>query len=102
MEVKGSIMRQPTSLLRINVDENEVREMLNQKISELVKEAEVEYVFWDSKELMKRTCLSWNTIQEYFFFEPRFPKRKVGSKWLFPARETRKFLEQWLNELPKI
>lgn len=86
-------------ILAIQVNEAEVKQLCRERIAELVKEVDAELVFWDSKELMKRTCMSWNFIQEHFFFDPRFPKRKVGVKWYFPARETRKFLEQWLDEL---
>lgn len=85
-------------MIEVQIDETEVREMVKQKIAELLKEVDVEYVFWDTAELKRRTCMSWNFIQENFFFDPRFPKRKVGSKWYFPARETRAFLEQWLRE----
>jgi phage pi2 protein 07 len=85
-------------LINVQVDEREVLKFCRERIGELVKEVEGEYVFWDSAELKKRTCMSWNTIQEAFFFDPRFPKRKVGSKWYFPARETRAFLETWLME----
>jgi phage pi2 protein 07 len=91
------------SILQVNfeVDENEVRRMYSEKIAEAIKEADYELVFWDSAELKRRTCLSWNTIQDSFFFDPRFPKRKIGNKWYFPVRETRKFLETWLQEQPK-
>lgn len=85
----------------VDVDENEVRELCKKRIDELVKEADVELVFWDTAELKRRTCLSWNTIQDQFFFDSRFPKHKVGSKWLFPAHETREFLIKWLSEQPK-
>jgi hypothetical protein len=83
-------------MLTVKVDENEVRKMCFQKIRELIKEVDAEFVFWDTAELKKRTCMCWNTIQESFFFDPRFPKHKVGSKWYFPARQTRLFLEQWI------
>lgn len=85
-------------LLNVQIDKSEVMRLCHEKISELVKEVDADYVFWDTAELKKRTCMSWNTIQEAFFFDPRFPKRKVGSKWYFPARETRSFLVQWLLE----
>ncbi len=87
-----------SSMVSIQVDESQVREICKQKISELIKVVDAEYVFWDAKELQRRTCMSWNFIQEQFFFDSRFPKRKVGSKWYFPARETRAFLETWLQE----
>src|SRR5690606_30252998 len=86
------------SVLTVQIDESAVREEVRRKIAELVKEVDAEMVFWDRKELMKRTCMSWNFIQEQFFFDPRFPKFKVGSKWYFPAREAREFLETWLRE----
>jgi len=85
-------------MLTVQIDEAQVREEIRRRIAEMVKEVDAEYVFWDAKELMRRTCMSWNFIQQQFFFDPRFPKAKVGSKWYFPARETREFLEQWLRE----
>ncbi|GIO08034.1 hypothetical protein J31TS6_40620 [Brevibacillus reuszeri] len=89
-----------SNLLRVEINEIEFRELCIERISELVKESEAEYVFWDTTELKKRTCMSWNTIQDTFFHDPRFVKRKVGSKWYFPARETRAFLEQLLHDQP--
>ncbi|MEC0269083.1 group-specific protein [Paenibacillus anseongense] len=87
-------------MLSVKIDEAEVKELCRQRITDLVKEVEGELVFWDAAELKKRTCMSWNSIQEHFFFDPRFPKHKVGGKWYFSARETRTFLEQWLRERP--
>lgn len=78
-------------MLTVSVNEKEALQLIKQKIVEVLKEADVEYVFWDATELKRRTCMSWNFIQEQFFFHPDFPKRKVGSKWYFPARETRNF-----------
>lgn len=87
-------------MLNVQIDEQEVRQLYLQKLDEKMKEIDSELVFWDRKELLKRTCLSWNTIQEYFFFDSRFPKHKVGNKWLFPADGAKKFLLQWLSEQP--
>lgn len=88
-------------MLSIQIDELEIKKLARERIAELVKESDAEFVFWDTSELMKRTCLSWNTIQAQFFFDSRFPKHKVGAKWMFPARETREFLTLWLSEQPK-
>jgi len=85
-------------LVKVAIDESEIKRLCRDRITELVKEVDAELVFWDSSELKKRTCMSWNTIQDLFFFDPRFPKRKIGGKWYFPARETREFLETWLSE----
>lgn len=88
-------------ILTVSVNENEIRKVVKERVRELIEETDTELVFWDSAELKRRTCMSWNTIQEAFFQDPRFPKRKVGSKWYFPARETRRFLEEWLMEQPE-
>lgn len=85
-------------MLQVQIDEVAVKEQIRERITELVKEVDAEMVFWDAKELMRRTCMSWNFIQQQFFFDPRFPKFKVGNKWYFPARETREFLVKWLHE----
>lgn len=87
-----------SSMISININETEVMKLTRERIAELVKEVESEYVYWDSEELMKRTCMSWNTIQNHFFFDPRFIKAKLGGKWYFPVKETREFLRQWLLE----
>lgn len=85
-------------MLNVQIDEEEARKIYVERLEEKLKEYDAEFVFWDSKELCRRTCMSWNFIQEQFFFDPRFPKKKVKSKWLFPAKETREFLIMWLKE----
>ncbi|MMZ56499.1 hypothetical protein D1872_183930 [compost metagenome] len=87
-----------SSILNVQVDECEVIKICQEQIRKIVQDVEGEYVFWDSAELKKRTCMSWNFIQELFFYDPRFTKRKIGGKWYFPAKETRAFLEAWLKE----
>ncbi|MBT2722277.1 DUF771 domain-containing protein [Bacillus sp. ISL-46] len=87
-------------MLSVQIDEQEVKQLYLEKLEEKVKEVDKELVFWDRKELLRRTCLSWNTILEKFFYDPRFPKHKVGAKWLFPADEAKRFLLQWLSEQP--
>lgn len=84
--------------MKVEVDSVEVKRICRERIEELVKEVDAEYVFWDSKELVKRSCMSWNTILENFFYDPRFIKRKVRGKWYFPVKDTREFLRQWLLE----
>lgn len=85
-------------IIQIQVDEEIIKEMLQAAIDKKLNELDKELVFWDSKELRRRTCLSWNTIQEHFFHDPEFPKAKIGGKWLFPAKETEEFLIAWLGE----
>jgi phage pi2 protein 07 len=78
--------------ISVDVDQETVRTMLLEKIEQRIKEVDLELVFWSRKDLIRRTSLSWDTIQKTFFYDPRFPKYKVGAKWLFPAEETKEFL----------
>ncbi len=79
-------------MLNIQIDETVVKELCVEEIRKKMKEYDAELAFWDTKELKKRVCMSWNTIQDQFFFDPRFPKFKVGQKWYFPAKQTQKVL----------
>ena len=62
-------------MISVSIDENEEREMAHEEIKRVLREVDNDFVFWDSKELKRRTCMSWEIIQSTFFFDPRFPKR---------------------------
>lgn len=85
-------------MLEIKIDENEVRKLYLEELEKHIKRIESQLTFWDTNELLKRTCMSWNTIQKEFFYDPRFPKYKVGRKWYYPAKKTEEFLIMWLEE----
>ncbi|KMM38616.1 group-specific protein [Guptibacillus hwajinpoensis] len=85
-------------MLNIQIDDQEAKQLYLQKVEEKIKQIDAERVFWDAKELQKRTCMSWGSIQEKFFFDSRFKKYKVGQKWYFPAGDTKDFLLTWLSE----
>lgn len=85
-------------MFNVQIDENVVKELCVEEIQKKVKEYDAELAFWDTKELKKRVCMSWNTIQDQFFFDPRFPKFKVGKKWYFPAKQVQAFLVEWAEE----
>lgn len=84
-------------MIEVSINEAELRQLALAKVEEHLKKVDQELLFWDRKELERRTCMSWPTIQKEFFFHPNFPKRKVGAKWYFPAHEATKFLLEWLN-----
>jgi hypothetical protein len=89
------------TLIQVQVDEQLVKELCLEQIESVLKDVNKELIFWDRKELIRRTCISWNTILEKFFHDPRFPKHKVGNKWYFPAEDTTRFLLKWLSEQPR-
>lgn len=85
-------------MLNIQINEQEVKQIYLEKLEEKIKEIDSELVFWDANELKRRTCMSWNFMQQEFFFDSQFPKHKVGNKWYFPAKKTKEFLLKWLEE----
>lgn len=84
-------------MMKIQIDEEQIHEIFLNKIEEKINEIDTEMIFWDTNELQKRTCLSLNTMKKEFFYDPQFPKFKKGGKWLFPPKETREFLLNWLK-----
>lgn len=85
-------------MIKVQVDQNEIKQLYQKAINNRIKELDSEMVYWDSNELKRRTCMCWNTIQNNFFFDNHFPKIKIGGKWYFPAEETKQFLKEWLME----
>ncbi len=90
--------KETNSILSVQVDEKEVRKMYLKKLDEHMEKMDKELLFWNEKDLVKQTRVSWNTIQKEFFYNPRFPKYKIGRKWIFPAQKTKEFLLTWLEE----
>jgi len=55
------------SMLKVEIDEQEVRNLYLERIEEKLKQVDAELVFWDSAELKRRTGMSWNTILKGIF-----------------------------------
>lgn len=88
-------------MINIQVDHEQIEKIVLEEVKKRLEELENQQVFWDMKTLCKVTCMSDNFIKEQFFYDPRFPKYRVGRKWLFPAKECEAFLLQWLREQPR-
>lgn len=79
----------------ISINEDVMREMMQRAINEKAEEIAAEKMFWTMKELEENTNLCVNTIKIHFFYDPEFPKFKVGATWRFPVKQTKEYLEQW-------
>ncbi|MEE8669255.1 group-specific protein [Heyndrickxia faecalis] len=88
-------------MFTIQIDEKLVEQKFDEELKRRLDRIQDNRTFWDMKELCRQTCLSENTIKERFFYDKRFPKFKVGGKWLFPAKEAEEFLIKWLHEQAK-
>lgn len=87
-------------MMTIRVDEQQIEQIFLEEVKKRLDEIESRQVFWDMKTLCKVTCLSENNIKDKFFYDNRFPKYRVGGKWLFPAKEAEEFLLTWIREQP--
>ncbi|MFJ7033966.1 group-specific protein [Bacillus cereus] len=85
-------------MLNIQVDERAIRRLYLEKLEEKLKELGAEFLFWDTREFLKRTCMLRITIQKEFYFDQRLQKFKVDEKWYFLAKDTKAFLLNWLTE----
>lgn len=87
-------------MINVQVDENVIEKRFIEELNKRLDRIEQNRTLWDTNELKRHTCMSWNTIQEKFFYDPRFPKHKIGGKWYFPAKESEEFLLMWIKEQP--
>lgn len=85
-------------MVTIAINEELVREEVARQIKKAIEQNDQQLVLWDAGELQRRTCMSWNFIQEKFFHDENFPKHKVGNKWLFPAKECEEFILGWIKK----
>lgn len=87
-------------MIQVQIDEKQIFEIAREEIKEKLKSIESEFVFWDLKTLCEKTCMSRNFVLETFFFLPGFPRYKINSKWMIPAKEASEFLLKWLKQQP--
>jgi hypothetical protein len=65
-------------MINIEVDEKIIEQKLLEEIRKRIDKVEQSRTFWDMNELCRQTCMSENNIKDKFFYDPRFPKYKVG------------------------
>ncbi|MCM3663481.1 group-specific protein [Mesobacillus subterraneus] len=87
-------------MLSVHIDQDDIEQKFHEELRKHLDEIQNRTVFWDMKELCRQTCMSEPFVKEQFFFDQRFPKFRVGRKWVFPAKETEQFLVTWLKEQP--
>ncbi|MFF2457597.1 group-specific protein [Peribacillus simplex] len=85
-------------MFHIEFDENKLELRVKDEMIKRLAEIEHRHTFWDMKELVRQTNMSENFIKDQFFYDNRFPKVRVGRKWVMPAKATEEFLLLWLSE----
>lgn len=85
-------------MIDVKIDEKYVEERFLEELNKRLNKLSYRCTLWDMKELIKQTNMSDNNIKEKFFYDPRFPKYKIGGKWYFPAKEAEEFILMWIKE----
>ncbi|MEI2466717.1 hypothetical protein [Niallia taxi] len=85
-------------MIKVNINQDYVEEKFLEELNKRLNKLSHKCTLWDMKELMKQTNMSDNNIKEKFFYDPRFPKYKIGGKWYFPAKEAEEFILMWIKE----
>lgn len=88
-------------MLQIQIDDVVAESMLREEIRKRVESISHHTTFWDMKELCRQVSLSETTVKDTFFYDPEFPKFRVGKKWLINAKLAEEFLMSWASKQPK-
>lgn len=88
-------------MIQVEIDDQQLFDIARDEIRAKLQTIESEFIFWDLKTLCEKTCMSRSFVLETFFFLPDFPRHKVGTKWLIPAKEASEFLLKWLKQQPR-
>ncbi|GGJ51312.1 hypothetical protein [Virgibacillus salexigens] len=74
----------PIAEFNIDVDQSEVREYINEKLDETLKNA---LFVWDIEEMSKRTCMSKSFLENEFLHDPRMKllerRKEKGKRFWF-------------------
>ncbi|MCU6603921.1 helix-turn-helix domain-containing protein [Peribacillus frigoritolerans] len=86
-------------MISFEIDQELLKELYLQKVEEHLQEIEMEVFFMDSKQLATYLNMSWNTIVSHLLYDEKFPKLRLGSKWLFNRKEVQEFMEKYYLEV---
>lgn len=88
-------------MLQVQIDDVAAESILREEIRKRVESLSHKTTFWDMKELCRQVSLCETTVKDTFFYDPEFPKFRVGKKWLINAKLAEKFLMDWASKQPK-
>lgn len=84
-------------MINIEVNQEQLKQLYLQKIDERLEELDQEVFFMNSKQMLKVVNLSWNTFNEVFLGDPKFPVVRLGNgkKFLYPRKEVFAYLDKF-------
>lgn len=88
-------------MLQVQINPSFAETILREEIQKNIEQVSIKTLFWDMKELCRQVQMSETFVKEQFFYNPDFPKFRVGKKWLMPAKQTEEFLLAWIAQQPR-
>ncbi|EQB35010.1 hypothetical protein M948_18060 [Virgibacillus sp. CM-4] len=88
----------PIAEFNIDVDQSEVREYINEKLDETLKNA---LFVWDIEEMSKRTCMSKSFLENEFLHDPRMKlleRRKEKGKRFWFYEQSLEVMKEIMDE----
>ncbi|MED4052959.1 hypothetical protein P4654_02135 [Niallia taxi] len=84
--------------IKVNVNQSEIREYLNQKLEERLNEV---LFTWDIDQMTKRTCMSKSYLENEFLQDPRMrllERRKEKGKRFWFYEESKQVMRDIMDE----
>lgn len=89
------------TLISLEINNIAIEDLAKEEIKKKIHETPNK-LFYDMQDLEHLTSFSKGHIMNTFFYDSRFEsiRKKVGAKHVFPAKETKEFLLEWIKEQP--
>jgi len=88
----------PIAEINVSVNQAEIRDYINQKIEEQLKES---LFTWDLDQMSKRTCMSKTFLENEFLHDPRMrllERRKEKGKRFWFYEQSLEVMKEIMNE----
>jgi phage pi2 protein 07 len=89
----------PIAEISVNVDNEEVRKIINQRLEESLHEV---LFIWDIEQMAKRTCMSKSSLENEILRDPRMKllerRKEKGKRYWFyeeSKRVIREIMDEW-------
>lgn len=88
----------PIAEINVNVNNEEIRMYINEKLEESINEA---FFTWDIEQMSKRTCMSKSFLENEFLRDARMKlleRRKEKGKRYWFYEESKRVMKEIMNE----
>ncbi|MEK4067586.1 helix-turn-helix domain-containing protein [Peribacillus sp. FSL R5-0717] len=90
------------NIIQFSLNEEGLKELYLTEVHKHLEKIEMDTILMDSKQLCQMLSLSWPTIEKLFLSDHRFPKIRVGKKWVFNRREVQVYINLWTDEIRQL